>query len=174
MTADDAPAPGGGSPARAAAEDEDRFAEYSESLADAIDAALAPWVVRSIDQRLRDAGRTPDGSTSAAAAVAAERCRAEVTPRVRALLSSDLDEQRTTPLAILRSATGYATDVLRDAGVAPVQRDEFDERAFPDDVYALSPAAFSDVDPALHEPGLVWGAAKAHIHLARRRAAGQR
>ena len=39
-------------------------------------------------------------------------------------------------------------------------------RNFPDDVYDLSPATFADVDPALHEPGLVWGAAKAHVHLA--------
>ena len=48
------------------------------------------------------------------------------------------------------------------------------ERAFPDDVYDLAPASFADVDPALHEPGLVWGAAKAHVHLARRRRDGRR
>ncbi len=45
---------------------------------------------------------------------------------------------------------------------------------FPDDDYDLTPASFGDLDPALHEPGLVWGAAKAHVFLARRRAAGQR
>jgi hypothetical protein len=50
-----------------------------------------------------------------------------------------------------------------------VVRDEFDERAFPEDLYALTPASFADVDPALHEPGLMWGAAKAHAHLVRRR-----
>jgi hypothetical protein len=47
-------------------------------------------------------------------------------------------------------------------------------RSFPDDVYDLTPASFADVDPALHEPGLVWGAAKAHVHLARRRRQGKR
>ena len=31
-----------------------------------------------------------------------------------------------------------------------------------------------DLDPALHEPGLRWGAAKAHVVLARRRAEGRR
>jgi hypothetical protein len=62
-----------------------------------------------------------------------------------------------------------ATAVLREAGARPVARDEFGERSFPDDVYDLSPATWTDVDPALHEPGLVWGAAKAHVHLARRR-----
>ena len=45
---------------------------------------------------------------------------------------------------------------------------------FPDDVYDLAPATFDDVSPDLHDPGLRWGAAKAHVHLKRRRAAGQR
>ncbi len=34
--------------------------------------------------------------------------------------------------------------------------------------------SFADLDPALHEPGLVWGAAKAHVFLRHRREAGQR
>jgi hypothetical protein len=41
-------------------------------------------------------------------------------------------------------------------------------------VYDLSPAAFADLDPSLREPGLTWGAAKAHVHLARRRREGLR
>ena len=40
---------------------------------------------------------------------------------------------------------------------------------FPDDDYDLSPATFADIDESLHEPGLVWGAAKAHVVLTRRR-----
>jgi putative CocE/NonD family hydrolase len=46
--------------------------------------------------------------------------------------------------------------------------------SFPDDAYDLGPASFADIDPSLHEPGLMWGAAKAHVHLARRRAEGLR
>ena len=53
-------------------------------------------------------------------------------------------------------------------------RDEVAVRQFPDDVYDLVPASFAEVDPELHEPGLVWGAAKAHVHLARRRSEGAR
>ncbi len=45
-------------------------------------------------------------------------------------------------------------------------------RAFPDDPFDLSPATFGDIDERLAEPGLRWGAAKAYVHLARRRAAG--
>ena len=89
-------------------------------------------------------------------------------PRIRTLLSMDLDEQATNPLALLRSAVRYPTEVLAAHGVPPVDRDEFAVRAFPDDVYDLSPASFGDVHPDLHEPGLVWGAAKAHVHLQRR------
>ena len=85
-----------------------------------------------------------------------------------------MDEQRTGPLAVIRTAVRYPTEVLAAAGVGPVQRDEFAERSFPDDVYDLAPASFADLDPALHEPGLVWGAAKAHVVLARRRAEGKR
>ena len=70
--------------------------------------------------------------------------------------------------------SGGGEAVLRAAGASPVPRDDFDVRNFPDDVYGLSPATFADVDPALHEPGLVWGAAKAHVHLARRRREGKR
>ena len=88
---------------------------------------------------------------------------------MRALLLLDVEEQRVNPLALLRRAVSYPTDVLRGAGVPPVVRSEFDERAFPDDVYALTPASFADIDPALHEPGILWGAAKAHAHLQRRR-----
>jgi hypothetical protein len=65
-----------------------------------------------------------------------------------------------------------ATAVLRDAGLAPVDRDADAQRLFPADVYDLTPASFAELDPAVHEPGLLWGAAKAHIVLRRRRTPG--
>jgi hypothetical protein len=64
--------------------------------------------------------------------------------------------------------------VLDELGVGPPDRDEFARRNFPEDRYDLTPASFADVDPTLHEPGLVWGAAKAHVVLQRRRAEGLR
>ena len=80
----------------------------------------------------------------------------------------------TNPLAIVRGAVTHPTAVLLRAGVSPVVRDDFAEANFPDDIYDLSPAAFSDIDDRLHEPGLRWGAAKAHTHLRRRRQDGMR
>ena len=146
--------------------------EYGRTLADAIEAALPRWVVRSVEGRWRDWKRTDAGpDLLEAARVAGERARAEVGSAVRELLVQDVDEQRVNPLALVRRAVSYPTDVLRAAGVPPVVRDDFVERAFPDDVYALTPASFADVDPTLHEPGLLWGAAKAHAHLTRRRPA---
>ena len=63
----------------------------------------------------------------------------------------------------------YPTRVLAAAGVPPVARDAFKERAFPDDCYDLTPAGWIDVDDSLQAPGMAWGAWKAHAHRARHR-----
>jgi hypothetical protein len=140
------------------------------ALADAVEAALPVWVERSVACRLP----LLDAEVRAATAEAGRRAAAEVGAEVRALLLTDVDRQRANPLALLRQAVRYPTEVLRAAGVAPVRRDEFAERSFPDDIYDLSPATWSDVDPGLQERGIVWGAAKAHVVLARRRREGKR
>jgi hypothetical protein len=145
-----------------------------DALADAVDAALPGWVERCVERLSRaHFGRTPP-EVAWAASVAGEQARAEVGTALRALLALDVDEQRTNPLSLLRGAVRYPTAVLRDAGVPPVARNEFDERAFPDDVYGLAPATWRDVDESLHEPGIVWGAWKAKTVLDRRRAEGRR
>jgi hypothetical protein len=77
------------------------------------------------------------------------------------LLSRDVLEQRTNPLAVFRQATRPVTELLMNLGYPPVTRDEFDERSFPDDVYGLSPATWADIDEAMVEPGIEWGAWKA-------------
>ena len=90
-------------------------------------------------------------------------------PALRALLAVDVGEQPTNPLEIIRRSVVHPTRVLAAAGVPPVERDEQARRLFPDDDYDLVPGAFGDLDPAVHEPGLHWGAAKAHVLLRRRR-----
>jgi hypothetical protein len=143
--------------------------EYANALADAVEEALPRWVSRSVERILVAYRGAADPAVMAEAAEAGLRAVADVMPRLRALLATDVDDQRTNPLSILRGAVGYPTEVLRDAGVPGVVRDDFDERAFPHDDYGLTPATWADVDPSLHEPGLAWGAAKAHVHLSRRR-----
>ena len=168
MPVEPAPAP------RESPDDARRLAELAGALADAVEAAIGPWVHRRV-AAVADAWRPGlAAELGPAAAAAGEEARRDVGARMRALLEADVDEQAAGPLALLREAVRHPTAVLAAAGVAPVARDEFAERAFPDDAYDLAPATFADVDPALHEPGLVWGAAKAHVVLARRRAEGRR
>jgi len=149
--------------------------DYATALADGIEAALPAWVERSVARLLAAYDGSPVGSpagVAAAAGYAAEaagRQAAEVVgPEIRRLLEADIDDQRTTPLAMVRMlAVPFPTSVLRDAGIPPVERDSFAEAAFPDDIYDLAPASFADVDPGLADAGLAWGAAKAFEHKRR-------
>lgn len=154
--------------------DDDRLRWYADALATAITVAVGPWIEVCV-ANAAEAWRPGSAVGLASAATeAAGRATAEVGLAVRVLLATDVDQQRANPLALLRSAVRYPTAVLATAGVPPVERDEFACRAFPDDLYDLTPASFADVHPTLHEPGLMWGAAKAHVILSRRRAEGRR
>jgi hypothetical protein len=150
------------------------LARYATTLADRIEEAIPGWIDRSVRRVLADQDIAADDVLAARIADAGRAARIDGGRRVRALLSSDIDAQAGNPLALLRSLVPHATAVLDAVGARPATRDEFSMRSFPDDVYDLTPASFADVDPALHEPGLVWGAAKAHVHLARRRRQGKR
>jgi hypothetical protein len=145
------------------------LAEKATALAEAIDAAVGPWLIGAVHRVAAAQGLEEGDELGVEAEAMAEGARAEVVPRVRALLATDIDEQATTPLAILRDAVGSATELLRAHGAAPVERDDFAVHAFPEDVYGLVPAAFEDVAPELRDPGIEWGAAKAFVHLRRRR-----
>ena len=58
--------------------------------------------------------------------------------------------------------------MLAAAGVPPVVRDGFDERAWPDDHYDLVPHTLGDLgDPDLAPLLLAWGMAKAAVLRAR-------
>ena len=142
----------------------------AEALAEAIEDALPGWVERSVVRVATEAGREPDAALLGAARDAGERARSEVGAAVRTLLETDIDEQRTNPLSILRGAVRYPTEVLHDVGVPEAtRRDDFVVAAFPDDVYDLTPATWADIDPSLQDPGIAWGAWKAYTHLTRRR-----
>lgn len=137
--------------------------EIAAALAAGVEAALPGWVVRSVRSRLeRD-----DPEVMEAAEAAGRRAADEVGRQVRALLEADIDVQATTPLSLVRDAVRYPTEVLVAAGVPPVERDDFSRDRFPDDVYDLTPARLGDVDPHLHDLGIVWGAAKAFAHKQR-------
>ena len=142
--------------------------EPAEVLASAVDAAIGHWVERAVARiMVAYAGAVPPEVAADARRGGAEATTA-VGVELRRLLALDAERQPTNPLSILRAAVRYPTAVLQRAGVPPVVRDEFRERAFPDDVYDLAPASWRDVDESLHEPGIIWGAWKAKTVLDRR------
>lgn len=134
--------------------------EMAQALVAAVDRALPRWVADAVTSRLGRAA--PDEALAAG-----ERARAELVPRLRDLVEQDVEAQRTNPLAILRDAVRYPTEVLRAAGVEPVERDDFQRDRFPDDVYDLVPTSFADFGPDVADAGIAWGAAKAWTHRQR-------
>ena len=154
--------------------DEAALRRYADSLATGIEAALPGWVVRCVERIMIAWAAEVPNDVEQEAAEAGQRAATEVGTRVRALLATDVDEQATGPLALVREAVRWPTAVLAAAGVPAVERDPFAERTFPDDVYDLAPASFADLDPTLQDAGIAWGAAKAHVVLARRKVEGLR
>lgn len=102
-----------------------------------------------------------------------ERVSVSVLAGLDDLLTTDVDEQRTTPLTLFREAVREPTEFLRAHGATPPPTAPV-ASVLADDVYGLGPATWSDIDPSLHEPGLLWGAWKAMTVLTRRRDAGLR
>lgn len=152
-------------------DDEATLAQYATRLSDAFATALGPWVMGAVSHRYR--APLPD-DVRAKAEEAAKEASTRVAAEIRELLETDIDSQHTSPLALARQVVPLATGVLRDAGVAPVPRDADAQRLHPDDLYDLTPGTFADFGDALHEPGITWGAAKAYVHLSRRKAEGLR
>lgn len=149
--------------------DDELFAQISEHLAAGLVAAVPVWVERRVVE-IHDAwaGSTPPEVRDAAVAAGVDAA-AKLSTELGELFSTDLDRQRSNPLHHVRRLVAFPTAVLDEAGVGEVVRDADAERLFPDDVYDLTPGGFVDVDPELHDLGLAWGAAKAKVHLARRR-----
>ncbi len=143
--------------------------DYARTLAEAIMVAIPGWVTGAVERVMASRSLAMTAEVTQAAAAAGSLAQAETGAAIRALLDADIDDQRSTPLTLLRQAVRYPTRVLQDAGVPPVARDRFAERAFPEDVYDLSPASLADVDPALTDLGISWGAAKAFEHKRRHR-----
>jgi hypothetical protein len=145
--------------------------ELGQELAQELEIALPAWVearVRFICQAWAlDWSEEIANDTQEAG----KKCATEVGLRLRQLLESGIDQQDTNPMSILRSATNYPTQVLKNYDIPPIERDDFSEDAFPDDVYGLTPAAFADFGQTAHELGIAWGAAKAHTHFSKRREA---
>jgi hypothetical protein len=173
-----APAPPGPDDASAEARALELLHEADDAIVDGVERELPGWVQRSV-ARILDAWGELDGSggldadararADRDAAVAGEVARDRVVVELRALFAVDPEQQRATPLQVVRSAHREPTALLAALGVPHVVRDEFDERSFPDDVYGLTPHTLGDLgDPELGPLHLAWGMAKTRVVKARR------
>jgi hypothetical protein len=147
-----------------------RLAEASAALLDGVRLAVPAWAGRSADFLLSawgglDADRRRQ--VAANAREAGERAAGRVAGELAELLALDPEEQRATPLEIIRSAVAEPTAVLAAAGLPDVVRDPFDERAWPDDRFGLVPRTLRDLDPDLAAVHFAWGIAKAAVLRAR-------
>ena len=141
--------------------------EYSARLLTAVDGVFDAWIARLVSTAMATAGRAEP--TAEQVRTVTEEARNIGMTGLRDLLSVDAEQQRSNPLAVLRSATQPVSRFLEDEGCTPVERDEFSRRSFPDDMFGLAPATWADLDPSLVEPGLEWGAWKAATIIGRRR-----
>jgi hypothetical protein len=148
--------------------------EAGARLIEGVQTAIGPWAVRVVAERIDAWGNAPAATRTNAVAEAAAiglRAAERVAGELGALLALDPEAQRATPLEIVRSAVREPTEVLRSAGVPEVVRDDFAERAWPHDVYALVPNTLADLgDEELAPLHVAWGVGKATVIKARRAA----
>ncbi len=147
---------------------------YGEALLAAAVADTPSWVATCV-HRVVVSQRLQGGDDAELLVVdAATRAQAFVADRLGNLLTTDIDRQATTPLSVFREAVRFPVEVLHQLGAEPVHRGDVSRWAFPNDPFGVTPGNLSDVGEETHAAGIVWGAAKAGLHLQRRRDEGQR
>jgi hypothetical protein len=149
-----------------------RLGEAGAAIVAGVEKQVPGWSRAQVN-RLLDAWGRANANTRVLAEARAADAGADAAHRIveelRALFAVDPERQHATPLQIVRSVYREPTAVLAAAGVPPIVRDEFDERAWPDDVYGLVPRTLGDLgDPELAPLHLAWGMAKATLIRARR------
>jgi len=146
--------------------------EASDAIVVGVERQLPGWVERSVTYILDAWGRAPADARARAERDAVDAGRAateRVIAELQALFALDPEAQRSTPLEIVRRAYREPTTVLEAVGIPPVERDEFAERAWPDDRYGLVVHGLGDLgDDDLAPLQMAWGLAKAKVVRARR------
>jgi len=143
------------------------LAEASDAIVAGVARELPGWVVRSV-ARILDLWARADADVRARAerdaVIAGDAATRRVVGELTDLFALDPADQVHAPLQIVRSASREPTAVLEAAGVAPVVRDPFDERSWPDDHYGLAIANLGDLgDESLAPLHFAWGMAKAGV-----------
>jgi hypothetical protein len=158
-------------PARAEARGEAMVEQAATAILAGVEREIPGWAVRQVTRLLDAWGSDPEtrARARADAEVAGRRAADRVVDELRQLFALDVEEQRATPLQIVRSAYLEPAEVLVAAGVPPVRRDEFEERSLPDDRYGLAIGNLGELgDDDLAPLLLAWGVGKATVVRARR------
>ncbi|MDA8070081.1 MAG: hypothetical protein M0Z82_00450 [Actinomycetota bacterium] len=150
------------------------MAAVSARFADRAATVLPGWMAERAVAVLQSAG-LPAAAVAAAADEVHRRGSAaggRAAGALRQLVDTDVDLQRSTPLAVVRASVGGLSELLHRIGVEPPARPEALVRAAPEDSFGLAPSSWSEVDADLADAALTWGAAKAAVHLRRHRPRG--
>ncbi|MBM3659143.1 MAG: hypothetical protein FJW95_06525 [Actinobacteria bacterium] len=144
-----------------------RLDEASAAIVAGVARTLPDWIESRVAFIADAWGRLDDATRDAldlAAREVAGSASARVVADLQALFAADAAAQRSTPLEVVRSATADVSALLASVGIPPVERDAFAERAFPEDVYGITPASLADLgDDALGPLQLAWGLAKTQV-----------
>lgn len=132
-------------------------------------AATPAWVRRSIVGVAESQSIAIADPEEALIEDAQARGAAFVDQRLGQLLEADISEQKTTPLSVFRDAARFPVEVLHQLGASEVTRIDVERWAFPNDPFGITPRSLGELGPEVQEAGIAWGAAKAHVHLSRRR-----
>ena len=143
----------------------ERLATVGADLAAAVERELPGWVARVLADHAGSVRLDDAVVVDTAAAVLA----AVVAP-LRSSLTRDVDRPGPSPLAVVRAGVGPVNAALAAAGVAPRRRDDHQVALFPDDLYDVVPASFAELGAEAGALAVEWGAVRAYVHLARRRA----
>jgi hypothetical protein len=137
------------------------------AISEGVARQLPRWVPAEVDRLLTAWGRADRDAHAAAlrrAEAAGIRAAARIGDRLDRFFAAEPGSQSVTPLQIVRDAVAEPTEILRDLGVPPVERDPFEERAHPDDRYGLVPRQLGDLgDPDLGPLLLAWGVLQARM-----------
>jgi hypothetical protein len=145
---------------------------YPADLYQAVIRAVPAWITKQVSEIASlSINETSKEFTSALADVV-EHILHGVSRDLLVLLATDVDAQQSNPLHVLRESTSSATQLLQTFGATPARRDEYEERAMPNDLFSIGPLTWRDLGEEVHDAGISWGAWKAATILTRRRADG--
>ena len=131
---------------------------YVQDLYVAVNNAVPAWISSRVSEIASSSCDVRSVEFTSALADVVEKTFQEVSKNLFSLLATDVDAQQSQMLQGLR--------------VPEAQRDEYEVRAMPDDVFAIGPLTWRDLGEEVHEAGISWGAWKAATILTRRRADG--